>query len=86
MGKRQRENGTPHTDILLLELSSQVALDEGGLPNATIPDQDELECGGSLHRALSQRGAESRTPALRARVLDTSVGSSWSNRYPLNPI
>lgn len=30
-------------DVLLLELSSQVTLDESGLSDSTITDQDELE-------------------------------------------
>jgi hypothetical protein len=31
------------TDILLLELTSKMALHEGGLTHATIADKDELE-------------------------------------------
>ena len=35
-------------DVLLLELSSQVALDEGGLAGTTVTDEDELELGDLL--------------------------------------
>lgn len=32
-------------NVLLLELSSQVTLDESGLSSTTVTDEDELECG-----------------------------------------
>lgn len=31
------------TDILLLELSSEMSLDEGSFTSSSIPDQDELQ-------------------------------------------
>lgn len=33
----------PHTNVFLLEFTSQVALDEGGLADATVTDKDKLE-------------------------------------------
>ena len=35
-------------DVALLEFTSQVTLDEGGLADTTVTDEDELELGGSL--------------------------------------
>ena len=37
-----------HTDVFSLELSSQVALDEGGLSSTTITDKHKLEAGALL--------------------------------------
>jgi hypothetical protein len=33
------------TNILLLELAGKMSLDEGGLSNTTVTDQDELKFG-----------------------------------------
>jgi len=36
------------TDILLLELSGKMSLDEGGLADTTVTDQDKLELGNRI--------------------------------------
>lgn len=44
------------TDILLLELSRSVTLDEGGLSHASVTDEDELEARGGGLRLLQSAG------------------------------
>ena len=46
---------TESSDVLLLELTSQVTLDEGGLAGTTVTDEDELESWWGL-RAFSHDG------------------------------
>ena len=53
-----KRNGT-RTNILLLELTSQVTLDEGGLASATVADQDELESGDVASSSGRRRSGRS---------------------------
>ena len=46
------------TDILLLELSRSVTLDEGGLSHSSVTDEDELEARGGGLRLLQSAGRE----------------------------
>jgi len=46
------------TNILLLELSRSVTLDEGGLSHASVTDEDELEARGGGLRLLQSAGRE----------------------------
>jgi hypothetical protein len=45
---------TEGSDVLLLKLTSQVTLDEGGLSDTAITDEDELELGHLLFNHLKQ--------------------------------
>ena len=44
-------------DVLLLELASQMTLHEGGLADATVTDEDELEFGDLLSINHLQKGS-----------------------------
>ena len=52
-GEREREREL--TDVLLLELSGDVALDEGGLTDTSISDEDKLELSGFRHFFLKKK-------------------------------
>ena len=68
-------------DVLLLELASQVPLDEGGLPNTTIAHEPELQRAGKsegagLVRSRLGAGHGTRLPGRRfvKRHLTLNVG------------
>ena len=57
--ERARESRS-HTNVLLLELASQMALDEGGLADTTVADEDQLE--GERRLRLEQQHVTNHRP------------------------